>query len=339
MFNNINELKKWIEDYINNKGKRSLHIAINNSEDIKVNISHYTQFLPKEIGYNQRCYHIINEIYEIPKCKKCGINNVNFNNRNKEWRYLDYCSSKCGRINEESMQKYKKTSLIKYGVDNYSKTKDFKDRMIDINKNNYGVDWYQQSLDFKEKSILSCLSKYGFDRFSKTEDFKIRVRKTFVEKYGVDWYTKSNDFKSKFRNTCLEKYGCEHFLLNEDLSSRFKRQFKDYEMPSGKIYKIQGYENIAIDELLNNYKEDDIVISNIDIRKEIGIINYFMDKNERLYIPDIYIKSENKIIEVKSNWTYNLEVEKNLLKKEACVKSGIKFEFWIISRNRKIKIL
>jgi len=29
MFNNKEELKKWITDYIDNKGKRSLHIAMN----------------------------------------------------------------------------------------------------------------------------------------------------------------------------------------------------------------------------------------------------------------------------------------------------------------------
>lgn len=338
MFNTIDELREWIENYINNKGKKSLHIAINNSIEIKQIITSYTNFLPKDTPFNQRCYHIINRLLEIPKCKQCGINNVKFNNRNRDWKYLDHCSPKCGRINLESINKYKKTSIIKWGVDNYSKTKEFKDRMIEINSTKYGVDWYQQSFDFKEKSILSCLKKYGFDRFCKTEEFKVKAQKTFMERYGVDWYTKSDEFKSKFRNTCLEKYGYEHFLLNDELSSKFKKQFKDYKMPSGKIYKIQGYEHIALDELLKHHREDDLLISNADIRKEVGLINYFIEETEKIYLPDIYIKSENKIIEVKSHWTYVLEIEKNKLKKKACVDSGIKFEFWIINKKGKIDV-
>ena len=337
MFNNVLELKSWISDYIENKGKRSLHIAINNSKGIKEDIKAHTDFLPEEIGFNQRCYHILNDIKEIPVCKYCGIEKVNFNNRDKKWGYLDYCSSKCGRLNSKSQLKYKETSLKKYGVDNFSKTKVFKDKMNDLNISKYGVKWYQQSEDFRQKSIKTCLEKYGFTSYTKTEEFKLKIRESFMLNWGVDWYTKSQDFRDKFKKTCMERYGVEHFMFDDDISNLFKKQYKDYKLPSGKIVRIQGYENFALDILLKKYNEDDLLISNKEIRNEIGIINYIIDDSQKIYIPDIYIKSENKIIEVKSQFTYDSELEKNKIKKESCIDMGIDFEFWIIDKSGNIK--
>jgi len=48
------------------------------------------------------------------------------------------------------------------------------------------------------------------------------------------------------------------------------------------------------------------------------------------YYPDIYIKSENKVIEVKSNYTFYKDYDKNILKKKACIKMGLDFEFMIL---------
>ena len=64
-------------------------------------------------------------------------------------------------------------------------------------------------------------------------------------------------------------------------------------------------------------------------------IIYKMDI-KRIYYSDIYIKKENKIIEVKSEWTFKINKKKNLLKKEACLKAGYKFEFWIFDKNGNI---
>lgn len=61
-----------------------------------------------------------------------------------------------------------------------------------------------------------------------------------------------------------------------------------------------------------------------------------MDEKDRTYLPDIYIKSENKIIEVKSKWTYELELDKNNLKKETCLSIGLKFEFWVFDKKGQI---
>jgi hypothetical protein len=43
----------------------------------------------------------------------------------------------------------------------------------------------------------------------------------------------------------------------------------------------------------------------------------------------VYIISENKIIEVKSKYTYELHKEKNLAKQAACLARFLNFEFRI----------
>lgn len=58
-------------------------------------------------------------------------------------------------------------------------------------------------------------------------------------------------------------------------------------------------------------------------------ISYKLNQKEFKYYPDIYIKSENKIIEVKSSWTYEKNLVKNILKALATMKLGYSFEFWI----------
>jgi len=106
-------------------------------------------------------------------------------------------------------------------------------------------------------------------------------------------------------------------------------RYKDYILPSGKIVKIQGYESKAINELLQIYDENDIIIGARSINKEIGRISYLLNNKEHTYIPDIYIKSINTIIEVKSNWTYYKNESINIIKKDACLNKGFNFKFMI----------
>ena len=65
----------------------------------------------------------------------------------------------------------------------------------------------------------------------------------------------------------------------------------------------------------------------------------FYTKNERFfftgninirYYPDFYIKSENKIIEVKSKWTFEKWKEKNLAKERACIEQNFLFKMIVL---------
>jgi hypothetical protein len=140
------------------------------------------------------------------------------------------------------------------------------------------------------------------------------------------------------KQTMLERYGVEHIMqytpaFQNNKSKQFK--WKIYMFPSGRIEKIQGYEAFAINELLDlGYAEDDIIILNSDIESYTDKIWYTDSANKRRkYYPDIYIKSENKIIEVKSEYTYNVGYSINIRKKTATESLGINFEFWIYNET------
>jgi hypothetical protein len=55
-----------------------------------------------------------------------------------------------------------------------------------------------------------------------------------------------------------------------------------------------------------------------------------IDKQYQKLLQDIYIKSENRVIEVKSDYTFNKEKEKNLLKRDSVINKGINFNFIIL---------
>ena len=51
-----------------------------------------------------------------------------------------------------------------------------------------------------------------------------------------------------------------------------------------------------------------------------------MEKRRRYY-PDIFIPAENKLIDVKSDYTMSVDVEVNNLKAKACIDQGFIFKF------------
>ena len=111
--------------------------------------------------------------------------------------------------------------------------------------------------------------------------------------------------------------------------------YKKYIFPSGKTVNYQGYENYALDEIVNIYSEDDIE----NDRKHIPNIKYMLKNKVHYYYPDIYIKSKNLIIEVKSEYTYKQQLIKNIVKSLAVRKAGYNFEFWIYTDKAKSKLI
>jgi hypothetical protein len=165
--------------------------------------------------------------------------------------------------------------------------------------------------------------KIGVEYSLKLKWVQQKAKKTHMENTGYSNPLKNPETVKKMKKTKIEKYGS---LLNP------MARYKNYYMPSGKVYKIQGNEPQALDLLLEKFEETDIFISRKEIEKQIGKIFYDDSRGKsHEYYPDIYIKSENKIIEVKSGFTYNMHKNINILKKEACISKGLNFDFFIIN--------
>jgi hypothetical protein len=109
-------------------------------------------------------------------------------------------------------------------------------------------------------------------------------------------------------------------------------------MPSGKEIKYQGYKNFALNEIINSSIEEYDIISG---PKNVPKI-YYDDEigKKHCHFVDIFIKSQNKCIEVKSTWTLNNKKDNVFLKQNAAKKQGFDYEIWVYnSKGHKIQCL
>lgn len=200
--------------------------------------------------------------------------------------------------------------------------------------NNYGYPYCDEcSLKKKEaKRVETCIREHGVINTAQLSEVKKKINDTFIEKYGGH-PKNTQEVQAKWAATCLERYG-GHPNQNVEVQAKSEKSsfaYKDYMMPSGTIVKYQGYEILALDELVKLYDEEDIKVG----RSVVPTITYIIDDVKHVYFPDFYIKSENKIIEVKSEWTlqlYRANVEE---KAKATIHSGYKFEIWVYDGNKK----
>jgi hypothetical protein len=83
---------------------------------------------------------------------------------------------------------------------------------------------------------------------------------------------------------------------------------------------VQGYEKAGINYLINNIgiEEDDLRVG----PDEVPFIEYQFNNKNRFYFPDIYVKSKNLIVEVKSTYTFQTEGKKNNAKMKAAFNAG-----------------
>ena len=130
----------------------------------------------------------------------------------------------------------------------------------------------------------------------------------------------------------MERYGAEYPCQNNEIfQKQQKRKWKIYKFPSGKEVKIQGYENYALDKLLEIYDENDICL-NFDIPN----FWYSYNGSRKKYIPDIFIKSKNLVIEVKSDYTYKYDLDRNKSKENAVLENGYNFQFMIFNNRKEL---
>jgi hypothetical protein len=141
----------------------------------------------------------------------------------------------------------------------------------------------------------------------------------------------SQEIKERTKKTCFKKYGTEHPTQNAEVSEKqSKNAYKayDYIFPSGRIERIQGYENYMLNDLLQKegISENDIVVK----RSEVPSIWYEDETGKkRRYFVDCFIKSQNRCIEAKSTWTAAKKKDCIYLKQNALKEAGYLCEIWI----------
>ena len=246
-------------------------------------------------------------------CRKCA------NKRRSEDMKINNLS-----LNKEYQKKKKETFNNNYGVDNPSKSDVIKQKKIKTCLENYGV---ESGLMLRDKVKEGMTIKYGVEHPLMSDEIKSKVKKTILDRYDVENISELDCVKQKKKETCLRNYGVIYPAQNPEI---FKKQL----ISSFKIinYNEDLYSQGSYElDFLNYCKERNILnlISN-------GVsLKYILGGKEHVYHSDFYIKDFNLIIEIKSHYTYEKELEKNLAKEYYSKLNGYNFLF-IIDKNYNV---
>lgn len=99
-------IKEFIENNILNKAKNINYKKLENISIDMLNLINTYQ----GNSINQKIYNILNDIYEVPKCKICNKNDCKF--VNLKIGYVECCSNECSK--QLRILKIKETCLKKY---------------------------------------------------------------------------------------------------------------------------------------------------------------------------------------------------------------------------------
>jgi len=270
--------------------------------------------------------------------EKYGVINT-FQNEEFKEKSKKTCMEKYGvesiMHNDEIKNRVKTTNIEKYGTTNPSKNEDVKQKIVETTLRNHGVKCALQSKDIREKGKQTMMIKYGVESAMQSDIIKDRVKQTNIERYGVENVFQSELHKEKIKNTIFEKYGVENvmydpIICNRSLHNMAKK--KSYILPSGKEIFVQGYEPFALDILFKNENilEEDI---ETDRDKVPEIWYYDPDGIKHRHYVDIYIKSQNRCIEIKSEWTIKMKHCYVFEKQSSAKENGYKYEIWVISES------
>ena len=322
------------------------HLTIGSK--IKIKVSCDLCNITKEINYCDYLGNIKN--YNFYSCKNCsvvknkmtnleryGVENISQTDNCKEkikntWKLktkeeiLEISNktkltnlSRYGNDSYRNLEKSKKTNLEKYGVENVFQNDFIKSKIKITNLEKYGFEYPLQNNEIQNRQKNTNLERYGVEYIMQDNQFLNKRVKTYIKNYGFVNPMQSNYIKNKSKNTCIERYGVESpmqsvIIFNKQQKSGLKT--KKHEKSN---LSYQGTYEL---DFLEKYYD------NIRIEK-INPIKYFLNENEHYYHPDFYLPDYNLIIEIKSSYTYNYDLNKNLAKEEYSINSGYKFLFII----------
>lgn len=220
----------------------------------------------------------------------------------------------------------------------------------------------------KDKCKETCLDRFGVEFSGQSDQQKEKSKKTKFERYGDEYYNNStmisvtnlakpreekDEINEKRRLTNLDMHGVENCCLipgNSSKSNTGNAKIKDYTLPSGQVIGVRGYEPNALDTLLESYQESDILLHDDYSEYQIQVFSYTSDKGRiAKYYPDMYIPSENRIIEIKSQWwwdgngktdeKYTTRLANNLRKRQAVIDAGYNYEVWLYNSKTNYRVL
>ena len=238
---------------------------------------------------------------------------------------------RCGILTEKSMKNVEMFG----GFCKECMTIEMISRQRKTNMENLGVSYPLLHPDMIQKSKDTNMQKLGVENPMQSNVVREKAMVTLFNNYGVTHPLQSEIIKKRMEETYIKNHGC-HPMQNPEIAIKNLKSAlcpKIFTFPSGNQVQYQGYEGSVLKLLVNEgVSEDDIVVSRLDV-PEIWWFDT-MGKIHRYYV-DILIKP-NKMIEVKSDYTFSKEYFANMRKQRACIYMGYTHEIWIMAPNGSI---
>ena len=265
-----------------------------------------------------------------PSCT-CGCNKPVTRSKMHPYNWNTYVLghiNKGKKFSKKHKNNIKKSFIKKYGVDNPFKADEVKEKIKSTNLKRNGAEYPSQVQEIQEKRRKTNLKRYGVSEPLKSKKIRNKIRKTNLKRYGVSCIFQAPEIEKSIRRTHLEKYGVPYNTQSSEVMQKIKVTVgKVYKFPSGREEYVEGYENFAIDYLLQFYNEKKLILSYPDMPE----IWYSYKSKKHKYFPDIFIPSENIIVEVKAynDWWRRNPKKIFKLKQKAVEKLG--YSFWYIA--------
>ena len=258
-------------------------------------------------------------------------------------RFRDTCLERHGVLypmqSRVIQDKAKETFMETLGVENPFQSDEIKKKIIQNNMLNHGVPYVQMLEEVKNKVKETNLIRHGHENVMHNADIKEKLRQTTNERFGHDNVFQNEEIKEKIQNVMIEKFGYAHALQNSELAKKASEasyKSKPFTFPCGNIIQVQGYEPFALEFLVNEGQNYTDITTD---RARVPDIWYETDdgKSHR-YFCDIFLHKEDKIIEVKSDWTLEKGKDVIPLKAQACIDAGFEYEIWIFDEKKNLKV-
>jgi uncharacterized protein (DUF433 family) len=191
------------------------------------------------------------------------------------------------------------------------------DDILEMYSNDVRCEDIAEKYNISIGSIMNLLNRVGVEKRCRKQVDKNAVAQreaTMNEKYGVSYFMQ--DPKNIYKPYCM--YSVEIEGIEYTNLQGFEKQ--------GIIYLNECY-NINYSEILAGRNE------------HIPTIKYVStDKKQHYYFPDIYIPSQNMLIEIKCEYTFSTSKHITMLKHKACKEQGYKHKI-IIFNNTGTEII
>jgi len=285
-------------------------------------------------------YWIIHDLKREPLaiCPTCGKEyRGKYYSIIEGYHFHEHCSVSCRNRNPRYVAKLETTNLERHGHRNNMHGAKIRAKTKQKWIEKYGVTTPIQCEQIKAKVRATNQLRRGVDWPAQDKLVLEKYKATMMERHGVD-----NSFKTgNSQRTCMERYGVPNPMMHPEIFRKTLRGLKSTKQetfPSGQPYTYQGYENVAVQKLLEFVNEDEMLVGDPTKLPVIEYINPVKGKICR-YFPDIWVPHLNLIVEVKSTWTMKRQMQENMAKHNAALRLGFKHEIWICSKDQVLEIL